>query len=74
MKKERSAWCDLLAGAPLRGMLSRQASPLGVRVDRGGSQSLVLWCTLHLGFRRQHKCVTLLKLINLAEASGNGDE
>lgn len=53
----------------------RQAAHLGVGVEQGNSQSPVLWCTLELSFMRQCKCVcvTLIKLINFAEASGNGD-
>lgn len=74
MKEERFASCDLLAQAPLQGMPSRQASHLRMRVDQVGSQSLVLWCTLDLGFVRQRTCATLIKPINLAEASGNKEE
>lgn len=73
MKEKRFALCDLLARAPLRGMLSgRLVSGCGwTGASRKALCSGALWILASWG---SIKCVTCIKLINLAEASGNRDE
>lgn len=73
MKEERFALCDLLAQAPLQGMLCgclfSRCGWTGVSCEAlcsGALWTLVSWGSI--------KCVTCIKLINLAGASGNRDE
>lgn len=73
-KEERFASCDLLEQASLWRNPTARHLISGCEWTKSSHKALCSGAPSDLSFVRQCTCVTLMKLINLAEASGNREE